>query len=241
LSELDFIPAMALNAGVLIIGSLYWDDKPIREAWRQSRLRSDLEFNVRVPIRYGRKSLKRGKTYSIVFSPQCELGQAKVIACRNPLSSVDDLVTETEELWAAESSATGPKQKIAADWGCIVLLTRPTANIPQPFLDGWAKRTQQEDSYGITRSSAIEVIVNRGLLNIAWPILVADGSPVPLDLLFATATQPTLEGNPPTYPDAKTIAEAWKRDREGNGKYFLSNRQHGICTFQDQAITEFLR
>lgn len=232
---------MALNAGVLIIGSLCWDDIPIREAWRRSRLRRDLEFDVRVPIRYGRKSSKRGNTYTMVFSPQCVLGQAKVVACRNTLASVDDLVNEAEELWAAESITTCPKKKIAASWGCVTLLTRPTANIPQPFLDGWAKRTQQEECYGAPPSSAIEVIVNRGLLNIAWPILVADGRPVPLDLLFATATQPTLVGSPPTYPDAMTIAEAWKHGHEDSVKYFLSNRKHGIYTFQDYAITEFLR
>lgn len=55
--------------GVLIIGSLYWDDdKPHREEWRRDRLRMDNRQYVKVPIRYGRYSETR-KGYTMVFPP----------------------------------------------------------------------------------------------------------------------------------------------------------------------------
>ena len=47
---------MCYNLGILVIGSLIWDDKPHRENWRTSHLNMDNKIFVKVPIRYGRKS-----------------------------------------------------------------------------------------------------------------------------------------------------------------------------------------
>ena len=62
-----------IRIGVLIIGSLYWDEKEHRETWRRDRL-VDLgdATRVHVPIRYGRLSRKRGCTYTMVFSRQLD-------------------------------------------------------------------------------------------------------------------------------------------------------------------------
>jgi len=49
---------MALTAGVLIVGSLWWDLDPVREAWRNARLQMNLAEKVTSPIRYGRPSSK---------------------------------------------------------------------------------------------------------------------------------------------------------------------------------------
>ena len=71
---------MSLNAGILIIGSLLWDDE--RRAWRDARLEMGLAETVMAPIRYGRLSGKRrGHTYTMVFSRLCQAGQAKVVRC----------------------------------------------------------------------------------------------------------------------------------------------------------------
>jgi len=48
---------MALNAGILIIGSLLWDEK--RQEWRNARLDRRSQKTVAAPIRYGRLSGKR--------------------------------------------------------------------------------------------------------------------------------------------------------------------------------------
>ena len=94
----------AMRIGVLIIGSLYWDDKPPRDVWRAERLDLFRRQNVRAPICYGRRSRSRGETYTMVFSLGLgveDFGNAIAIPCRshNP-------VEEAEWLWAAE---TGPK------------------------------------------------------------------------------------------------------------------------------------
>jgi hypothetical protein len=70
---------------------------------------------------------------------------------------------------------------------------------------------------------------------------VSDDTAVPLDFLLATATHPTLAGTPSAYPSIETIANAWNTDRNNEVKYFWKNRDSGICTFQDEAISKRLR
>ena len=55
------------SLGVLIIGSLYWDNS-IREKWRQERLDLERQLCVRAPVRYGRQSKNRGFSYTMVLS-----------------------------------------------------------------------------------------------------------------------------------------------------------------------------
>src|SRR5271165_4553485 len=130
-----------LNAGILIIGSLLWDER--RQAWRDSRLDMTSAQTVTAPIRYGRRSETRGNTYTMVFSRVCKAGQGTVVRCVHPVSSVDDLISEAEHLWAAEHNATVSRQ-ISAGWGCVTLLCNPDRNIPKTFLTGWASRVAQE-------------------------------------------------------------------------------------------------
>src|SRR5271165_777112 len=116
---------MSLSIGILIIGSLYWDSD--RQTWRNSRLLMDQALTVRAPIRYGRRSGRRGDTYTMVFSRQCKLGQAKVVPCR---STAGDIVDEAEHLWTAERNAP-PNHRISASWGRVALLSRSDRNISQ--------------------------------------------------------------------------------------------------------------
>jgi hypothetical protein len=234
---------MALKLGILAIGSLYWEDNPNRQAWRNSRLDRTAEFEVNVPIRYGRKSETRGDTYTMVYSRSCQFGRAKAIRCTNLVTCIDDLITEAEQLWAAERSAHESNQRISASWGAVGLLTRPGVPIPQHLLDGWADRVRRDQGYGALRFTREDgpPVSPSGLLQIAWPGLIEGCAPLPLDMLLGTATNPTLAGDPPTFPTPETIAHAWNRDTRGNVDYFRSNRRNGIVTFQDDAIMEHLR
>lgn len=47
--------------GVLIVGSLYWDLKAPRPRWRAERLDCPHQEQVKVPIRYRRRSTSRGE------------------------------------------------------------------------------------------------------------------------------------------------------------------------------------
>jgi hypothetical protein len=235
---------MNLRAGVLAIGSLYWDNNG-RERWRMSRLKADVEFSVAVPIRYGRRSSSRRYTYTMVFDPDLqELGWAKAVECRNVVSSASCLIYEAELLWAAERNNRKPDGTLSTSWGCVALLPNPERDIPQQLLNEWARRVSQEHNYAQLARADGSSINDTGMLQIPWPETV-DGSLLTLDLLLATTNNPSREGNPPRYPEPDTIAHAWRRaseeyPSERRDDYFWKNKRNGITTFQDESIERIL-
>lgn len=228
---------MPLRAGILVIGSLFWETDEVRLAWRRDRLCMRDAADVRAPIRYGRISEGRGNTYTMVFSRGCAAGQAKAVPCQDEVRTAEDLVLEAEHLWAAERRAAR-NGRISADWGSVTLLPNPQRAIPPDILNCWTSRVHCAKGYGNIRQAPGEgaLIDERGILQITWPTLLADNSPVILDLLVATATQPDLTRDPPWYPTPEMIAEQWRNDREDNVRYFRNNLQSGIRTFEDDAI-----
>jgi hypothetical protein len=185
----------------------------------------------------------------MVYAPGCPLGQGRVIACSKPISTIDDVIDEGQALWLAESptgSSRPATQKLAAEWGCVVLLANPTSTLPTGLLDGWAARVSKERyrldmspyepaKYCVTGKSAI---TDRGNLAIPWPSQL-DGEELNcFDILLATATKPSPDPITGEYPTARQVAEAWKRT--GEAGYFRANRQNGFHTFQDEAIEALL-
>ncbi|HVW79038.1 MAG TPA: hypothetical protein VHB45_15595 [Alloacidobacterium sp.] len=232
---------LILNAGILIIGSLLWDKD--RQEWRDERLdfaRSEL---VCAPIRYGRKSgARRGHTYTMVFSQAAPAGCAKVVACSHTINSANDLMFEALKLWEAEalSRNTG---RIAASWGCVALMCNPERNVPASLLNAWAQRVNSEPNYGNVSETGGEgsLISKEGILQIGWPRRISGGAALDLDLLLVTANDPTLTGTPPSYPSVETIVTAWNNAVQEHAEYFWNNTDHGITTFQDDAIRAGLR
>lgn len=231
---------MPLTVGILIIGSLLWDDR--RSPWRDARLDMASIYTVTVPIRYGRLSGSRGNTYTMVFSRLCESGQAKMVHCSHKVSSLEDLIDEAEALWKAEQPAAAPG-RIAVDWGCVTLLCNPERKIPKDILQGWANRVGREPDYGhVSQTEEEGILVSKdGLLQIVWPRLVEDGVPAQLDLLIATANDAEITAASPSYPEPKTIANAWNAAASRHAEYFWKNLDNGIRTFQDDAIRVLLR
>lgn len=227
---------MRLDAGILIIGSLLWDED--RQQWRDERLDLTQSELVSAPIRYGRRSGKRrGFTYTMVFSLSAPAGHARVVRCLHPITSADDLTTEALRLWEAEelSRNTG---RIAANWGCVALLCNPKRKIPAGILAAWAQRIEREPDYGkVSQLANEDALLNRnGMLQIDWPRCVAGGAPLDLDLMLVTANDPTLTGEPPSYPTVETIVNAWNSADPRHSEYFWNNIDHGITTFQDDEI-----
>ena len=98
---------LELRIGVLVIGSLLRDSKHHRASWRRQRLDLDAAHLVRVPIRYGRRSTRRGCSYTMVFSSGLNgrrLGRATVVPCSNAANGIAGIVDEAERLWTAETS-----------------------------------------------------------------------------------------------------------------------------------------
>lgn len=230
---------MPLNAGILIIGSLLWDER--RQMWRDARLDMTSAQTVTTPIRYGRLSGSRANTYTMVFSRLCEAGHAKVFRCTRRVATPADLMAEAEALWKAEQpgAAVG---RIAADWGCVALLCNPERNVPGSVLKAWADRVEREPNYGQVCQTQEEghLIGEDGLIRIDWPRIVQGGEPVDIDLLLVTANDPRINASAPNYPAVESIANAWNVAGSRYAEYFWRNADAGISTFQDDEIRALL-
>ena len=234
-----------MKIGVLLIGSLFWEKKHHRCKWRRDRLNLNDKQYVKVPIRYGRQSSSRGKSYTMVFSSWLcreQHGKAIVVSCANDVTTGEDLVKEAECLWTAETpKGENPNNRISAKdgWGCVALLENPERPVPDDLRSSWTKRVSDEPDYGkkIIRTYGEEVVVNRrGFLKIPWP-KIGGHSDLDFDALLATVTRPTLNNG--CYPSAKNVATAAYRSCKGR-EYFCKNREHKIKTFQDTKIEDWL-
>lgn len=211
-----------MRAAILIIGSLLWDHGA-RSRWRESRLHSREMIHVRVPIRYGRLSSTRGRTFTMTFDSEASLGQAVVVPYSKPIYEPEDLWAEADELWAAESRRD-PSGAIADTWGSVGALFREhrqTANMRRE----WAVR------YASAVPEPIPPIDRHGELHIPWPVQSSTQEPVDFDVVLATATK--AEAVP---PEAVAVADAWVNQNHGFEEYFFENIRHGIRTNQDFAI-----
>ena len=235
---------MPLTAGVLIIGSLFWDQEKDRPVWRAERLNMAAARWVSAPIRYGRKSITRGGGYTMVLSGSCPAGQVRLVPCTRPVATSHDLTAEAEHLWKAEQPDAGARRIASSGgWGCVALLPNPARHLPEEVLEGWTARVAQEPEYARVARAIEEggLLSEKGLLRIEWPRAIGEGGArVDTDLLLVTVTKPTLVGTPLAYPTVEAIAGAWNAAGK-HVEYFWSNRDNGIETFQDDAIRALLR
>src|SRR5215469_1321153 len=125
-----------MRCGVLIIGSLLWDNSR-RGDWRRKHLRVDEKVHVQLPMRYGRLSESRGNTFTMTLGQDRPYGQGVLVPCGREIRDPADLVTKAEALWKAERSAARPSD-ISADWGCVGALFRQE-NLPPRWLEAWTE------------------------------------------------------------------------------------------------------
>ncbi len=236
-----------MHLGILIIGSLYWDRSRVRCRWRQNRLGCTGDHGVRVPIRYGRRSSKRGNTFTMVFARSCsedeKLGTGLVIPTRAECCEPEHLVDEAEHLWAAERDSEDVSG-ICAGWGKVCVLKNPQGKASEEFLKAWRARITAAGNAYTSVSTAereepvLDATTGDALFN--WPTDNETKQPLlDFDLLLMTTTAPTLKKR--QYPTAKEIADAWRADQSDNVRYFHNNRHHGITTFEDEQIVAVLR
>jgi hypothetical protein len=230
------------TVAILIIGSLIWDKREHRVSWRQDRLKAGPGIPVESPIRYGRISDNREKTYTMVFSNEllpARLGWALAMPCRYFITNADQLVNEAQALWAAEQSSRSPPGPVSAKWGAVGLLPNPVLTTLDTIRAGWARRVAEEaDRYAqFPHADGEQAAVSRdGILRIPWPT-AESGVPVEVDLLLATATVPCLHNG--SYATHEAIAKEWKRAPKEQ-RYFDENRRAGITTADDYRIMKYL-
>lgn len=117
---------MNLRGGVIIVGSLLWDNAAGRAEWRSRSLRSlETKVPVALRIRYGRESgEQRRRTYTMILSnhPTTRLGQGYIVELKNRIKSEESLKVEAIALARAEGLCTDQSLWLAKDWGAVGLL-----------------------------------------------------------------------------------------------------------------------
>lgn len=226
---LEICQLFMMKCGILIIGSLFWDNEGRRKKWRRQRLYIGDSIPVHAPIYYGRKSGTRGGTYTMTFQQSGPAGRAALVPCQREIQTIEDLKDEAEALWEAEDAQSDPGM-IGKGWGVVGALfgnDETTAALAQ----AWENCFQ---GYGAQRLSVVrddDVVGNNGVLKIKWPE-VEDGAPADMDIMLATVTKP----KPPEPSGAEEVAEAWIHQSAGHERYFFENVRHGIRTSDDGEI-----
>ena len=232
-----------LKGGVIIIGSLLWDDSNGRKLWRKQNLKPISEArSVLLPIRYGRESSSRSDTYTMIFSTavSSDTGTGKIIPFISPVSSFEDLEIQATALALAEGIYGEHNKRLSSNWGSIGILINPkleeNEKAVHSYISGkWADiylgyaKTLNPKSYK-AHEAEVETITNLGFLNIKWTDQMNE-----FDLLLATPVVPK-----PT----RILAPVEIADRmiqRNYFEYFEKNHENGISTGDDQEIMDRLK
>jgi len=235
---------LRLRGGVIIIGSLLWDNEN-RKKWRENDLSYGDRFRVYLPIRYGRCSGGRQNTYTMVFSTKCYskgygLGTGWILPIKAEINSFDDLKREACEMGEAEGFDE-ENNWLSSEWGSVALLLNPNKKIDLAIKDKWREllsgNEYKERLMNAHLKSEKSAIDSNGFLAIRWPKeITSEGKLEDIDFLIATVTKSTLING--KYPTVYQIADAMKKAKYCN--YFAKNREHEITTFQDAKLSKLI-
>jgi hypothetical protein len=223
-----------MKAGVLIVGSLYWDSHPERQAWRDHCLLTDGAVRVVLPIRYGKTARSRNETYTMTIGATKALGTAIILPCK-PIGTFDDLMTEARALWKAEQPGCTDRKRIGAKegnseaWGSVGVLFREAIGAAagvDALRSAWTKY------WNANGGDSVPPVNDSGQLGIEWPKSVL-GQSVDFDIILATATRDN-RGKSLSEVTAEQVADLWVD--HAHEYYFFNNVEHGIRTAEDLKI-----
>jgi hypothetical protein len=233
-----------MKCGVLIIGSLLWDDHQglnlnVRKEWRAKRLAVKKRIHVKVPIAYGRKSTKAGAHFTMVLvrgGYQGTLGTAYVVPFKKPDISIKSLINQGRHISKAENVSDSKLVKGNQDKWCVIgVLLNPKLHQTQrgKLLEAWGEKLSEEglgNQYADFKLREQESILSAsGEILLEW-VKAVDPAGQNLvdtfDVVIATCPKPT-EGSLPTIQNLKN--DIISDDR----KYFFNNIKNGITTGAD--------
>lgn len=235
-------PMTEYRGAVLIIGSLWWDESPIRVTWRDTYLEIENKQDVNAPIRYGRLSESRNNTYTMVFSNLCYqegMGTGLLVPFKNRIRKFDDLKLEAIKLWHSERPASNEETgEISCGWGTVGLIVNPNVEFSDEIIAAWKRYYQEQDEKPVIRYAPNEtpIISKDGILNFEFPKRIDNNQLVDFDFVLATAIKP--KPNRGVYPSSAQVAQACNENHYR--EYFDNNQEHGISTFQDEEILKLL-
>lgn len=233
---------MELKGGVIIIGSLLWQDylkkegDNIRLNWRNAHLDIKNNIPVTLPIRYGRKSSLDIMT--MVFSNRMakKKGFGYIVPFKKKINNQKELLCEIIALSAAEGMAGN----IVSSWCVLTYLINDSIIKPESKKE-IVKLFRQRKNDGVNiqdyKVDRERSCITKSLkLNIDWVVPISESDKPKIDkfsFLLATATQPMK-----TIPSYKDIAQTIKSDNKRY--YFINNLINGIITYNDFEIAKLL-
>lgn len=229
---------MNFNGGAIIIGSLFWEDKPKRTKWRELSLEPiENKIPVKARIRYGRESKTREKTYTMIFSnhSSTKFGQAQILPFKESIKNARILETQAFAMACAEGLWNENVPSLNKSWGTVGLLINPNLENSRNLdiiKERWVKIYSQYkfDNLDYTIENEPKLIDRNGFLNLEWMDEMNT-----FDFLIATLTVP----KPKRILNSKEIAD--RMNVQGYNEYFLNNYKNDIRTFQDGEIKEALK
>jgi hypothetical protein len=232
---------MNFKGGVIIIGSLLWEDKDGRAEWRRDYLVPvDERLSIPLRIRYGRKSTTRECTYTMIFSnhPATGVGKGCILGFQKRIESFEELKEQALLLAKAEGIWKKEPRLFANEWGAVGLLLNPEVErkdkpnaemIRSQWTETFRQYSRNFDHSQYRLEDEGPVIDERGFLKIEWVAEMND-----FHFLIGTPTVP----DPKRPLNGKEIAQRMIVNEYRS--YFDNNRAGNISTFQDVQIISLL-
>ena len=136
-----------MKGGVIIIGSLLWQDNlngndNLRKKWRDTYLDIQQKVLVKLPIRYGRYSLK-SNTYTMVFSNNCAknktLGTGYIVPLkRKPIQNIETIIDEAEKMSEAEGMNKNFIAGNSEKWGVMAIIRSEERRVGKECRSRWS-------------------------------------------------------------------------------------------------------
>lgn len=250
-----------LKGGVILIGSLFWEDENnaiderenrelarLRKQWREVNLETDRKEIQRLPlpIRYGRCSASRRCTYTMVLGrlPEDKESFGLVIPYKNlfDFSDYTHFEEQARQLAEVEGISKNGDKRLRKTWGCIGIYIKPDSVHTVLLKQHWAKLRSTDSNYN---KSPNHYVPGPPLLDSDYCLERNIQINREIDFLFFTYIKVEhreldKDGKPMrVYPTSIKIAE--EINRSGYSTYFEENRKNGIETFQDDEIAQLLK
>lgn len=173
---------MEFKGGVIIVGSLLWEDTPERIKWRDVCLQVEQKISVSVPIRYGRKSSTRKNTYTMIFfnHPSTQLGQTFIMPLKEDIKNYSILEKNAFAMAKAEGiwKDTDKIPILNKSWGTVGLLINPQVDLKDQINADLIKNRWQQlyqtykdaftpINYSVNADDTL-VINQNGFLQLPW-------------------------------------------------------------------------
>jgi hypothetical protein len=207
----------SIKGGVILIGSLLWEDESnavkksqgkMRENWRNNNLDIYGKSSVNLPIRYGRASSSRRCTYTMVFSSTVldKLGQALVVPYKKDInfSEYSQFKRQALALSEAEGICNETNKKLRVDWGCISIYVNEKSDFRETVVEYWNRLRQSDIKY--TKSTeTYKYPLDGSLLDENY--IYKNEIATDLDFLFFTVIKPEhRNAKEQRFPSPKEIA-----------------------------------